>query len=232
MSLKQYRGKAVILAFIDAECQTLCPLTTTAMLDAKRSLGPAGKDVQLLGINVNWKSTQIDDVLNYTRLHGLTRRMALPDELVPAAAGAVWKEYGVNEKSLIADDTNNIDHVAAVYVIDPQGGVRTLFTTQNSYSAIPQFGQLLAAGRLASCCRAIRRFDSHYSYRRIVGITPSQSATAPALGRRQRHARSGQTASVRCSSPPGTRRRLTLRPSSSGLDAYAALRQRPAACRS
>jgi cytochrome oxidase Cu insertion factor (SCO1/SenC/PrrC family)/thiol-disulfide isomerase/thioredoxin len=181
VSLEQYRGKAVILAFIDAECQTLCPLTTTAMLDAKRSLGPAGKDVQLLGVNVNWKSTQIDDVLNYTRLHGLLGQWHFLTSSSLPQLERIWKEYGVNEKSLIADDTNNIDHVAAVDVIDPRGDLRTVYTTQSSYSAIPQFGQLLAndVSRVLPDHPKVR---SDYSYSRIVGTPPSEKARLPRAG--------------------------------------------------
>ena len=41
VSLHSFRGKVVILAFNDSECTTLCPLTTTAMVDAKSMLGPA-----------------------------------------------------------------------------------------------------------------------------------------------------------------------------------------------
>ena len=38
-SLSAYRGRVVILAFNDSECTTVCPLTTTAMVDAKEMLG-------------------------------------------------------------------------------------------------------------------------------------------------------------------------------------------------
>ena len=61
-----------LLDFNDSECTTICPLTTTAMLDAKRMLGPAARSVQLLGVDANPKATAIDDVLSYTQLHGLT----------------------------------------------------------------------------------------------------------------------------------------------------------------
>ncbi|HWD85515.1 MAG TPA: redoxin domain-containing protein, partial [Solirubrobacteraceae bacterium] len=40
ISLRAYRGKVVVLSFNDSQCTTICPLTTQAMLDAKRSLGP------------------------------------------------------------------------------------------------------------------------------------------------------------------------------------------------
>lgn len=181
VSLSQYRGRAVILAFIDAECQTLCPLTTEAMLDAKRSLGAAGRDVQLLGINVNWKSKQIDDVLNYTEAHGLTGQWHFLTSSSLPRLERIWKAYGVNERALIADDTNNIDHVAAVYVIGPQGRVRKLYTTQSSYAAIPQFGQELAHD-VSDVLPGHPGVNSNYSYAQVRGITPSQSHRLPREG--------------------------------------------------
>jgi hypothetical protein len=42
----------VILAFNDSECTTICPLTTTAMVDARTMLGSAADEVQLLGTTI------------------------------------------------------------------------------------------------------------------------------------------------------------------------------------
>ena len=180
VTLKQYRGKVVILSFVDAECQTICPLTTEAMLDAKHALGAAGKDVQLLGVNVNWKSTQIDDVLNYTELHGLAGQWHFLTGSL-AQLQRVWKHYGVNEKALMDEDSNAIDHVAAVDLIDPQGRLRTLYLTQTSYAAIPQFGQELAreASRLLP---SHPKVTSHLSYAEVKGITPAQQVSLPRSG--------------------------------------------------
>jgi cytochrome oxidase Cu insertion factor (SCO1/SenC/PrrC family)/thiol-disulfide isomerase/thioredoxin len=178
--LRQYRGKVVILGFIDAECQTICPLTTQAMLDAKRSLGAAGKDVQLLGIDANYKSTQIEDVANYTALHGLSGQWHFLTGSLPYLEH-VWDAYGVNEKALINDDSNAIDHVAAVYMIDPQGRLRVTFVTQSSYSSIPQFGQLLAQDA-SKLLPSHPRVSSHYSYAEVRGISPAQEDSLPRVG--------------------------------------------------
>ncbi|HEY5261936.1 MAG TPA: SCO family protein [Solirubrobacteraceae bacterium] len=180
VSLSQYRGKVVILSFIDAECQTLCPLTTTAMLDAKRALGPAGKDVQLLGINANWRSTQIDDVLNYTQLHGMTGQWHFLTGSL-AQLNRVWTAYGVNEFKLeekAKSVSRLIDHVAATVVIDPQGRWRTLYTTAGSYAAVPQLGQLLAqdASRLLP---AHPRVETDYSYAEVMGTPPTSAVSLP-----------------------------------------------------
>jgi cytochrome oxidase Cu insertion factor (SCO1/SenC/PrrC family) len=51
MSLSQFRGKVIILAFTDSQCTTVCPLTTASMLQARQLLGAAGTSVQLLGVN-------------------------------------------------------------------------------------------------------------------------------------------------------------------------------------
>jgi cytochrome oxidase Cu insertion factor (SCO1/SenC/PrrC family) len=74
VSLHSFRGKVVILAFNDSECTTICPLTTSAMVDAKAMLGSAGSRVQLLGIDANPTATQIKDVRSYSELHGMVRQ--------------------------------------------------------------------------------------------------------------------------------------------------------------
>jgi cytochrome oxidase Cu insertion factor (SCO1/SenC/PrrC family)/thiol-disulfide isomerase/thioredoxin len=180
VSLSQYRGKVVVLSFVDSECQTICPLTTQAMLDAKAALGRAGKQVQLLGVNANWKSTQVDDVLNYTELHGLTGRWHFLTGGLPQLE-RVWSAYHVNEKALEQAGSNSIEHVAATYVIDPQGRMRYLFTTYPSYAAIGQMGQLLArdASRLLP---SHPRVSSDESYAEIRGVAPTRKLTLPKLG--------------------------------------------------
>ncbi len=180
VSLSQYRGKVVILSFVDAECQTICPLTTQAMLDARAALGTAGRQVVLLGVNANWKSTQVDDVLNYTELHGLTGRWHFLTGGL-AQLQHVWSAYHVNEQALEQAGSNDIEHVAATYVIDPEGRARYLFTTYPSYAAIGQMGQLLAHDA-STLLPNHPRVSSDYSYAQIAGTPPTQKATLPALG--------------------------------------------------
>src|SRR5438270_9054642 len=45
VSLTDFRGKVVLLAFTDSRCTTICPLTTTSMVEAKRLLGAAASRV-------------------------------------------------------------------------------------------------------------------------------------------------------------------------------------------
>jgi cytochrome oxidase Cu insertion factor (SCO1/SenC/PrrC family)/thiol-disulfide isomerase/thioredoxin len=175
-SLSSYRGKVVLLAFNDSECTTICPLTTTAMLDAKRMLGAAGAQVQLLGVDANPKATSIEDVLSYSQLHGMTHEWRFLTGSLPALK-RVWKAYGIQaeiERGLIA-------HTPALFAIDPQGRLRRLYVTQQTYSAVGQLGQLLAqeASHLLPSHPPV---DSHLSYATIPGIGPSTPISLPAAG--------------------------------------------------
>jgi len=180
VSLSQYRGKVVVLAFIDAECQTICPLTSQELLDAKRSLGAAGKDVQLLGVNANWRSTQIDDVANYTDQHGLAGQWHFLTG-TPSQLERIWTAYGVDEQALVSTDSTAIDHVAAVDLINPKGQWTTAFTTAPSYASINQQGQLLAQA-ISKLLPSHPKVNAHYSYTTVPGIPPTQTTKLPRVG--------------------------------------------------
>ena len=176
MSLRSFTGKVVILAFNDSECTTICPLTTTAMLDAKRQLGAAGSQVQLLGVDANPKATSIEDVSSYSQLHGMQHQWHFLTGSL-AQLRRVWKAYGIEaevQRGLIA-------HTPALFVIDPQGRLRKLYMTQQSYTAVGQLGQLLAR-EASSLLPTHPHVDSGLSYAQIPGISPTATATLPKAG--------------------------------------------------
>src|SRR5580692_675653 len=116
MSLSQFRGRVVMLSFEDSECTTVCPLTTQSMVLAKELLGPAGKSVQLLGVDANPDAVKVADVLSYSRAHGMVNQW---DFLTGSAAQlkAVWKSYDI----AVQIESGQIDHTPALYVIDQKG---------------------------------------------------------------------------------------------------------------
>ena len=124
MSLSQFRGKVVILAFTDSECTTICPLTTVSMVEAKDLLGAAGDQVQLLGIDANPSATRVADVMAFSRAHGMVNQW---DFLTgsPAQLRAVWKAYYV----YVQIEKGQIDHTPAVYVIGQWGREQKLYLT-------------------------------------------------------------------------------------------------------
>jgi cytochrome oxidase Cu insertion factor (SCO1/SenC/PrrC family)/thiol-disulfide isomerase/thioredoxin len=176
VSLRSFRGKVVILGFNDSECTTMCPLTTTAMLDAKAMLGQAGRQVQLLGVDANPKATSIDDVLSYSEVHGMVHAWDFLTGSLPQLK-QVWHDYSVG----VEIDHNLVDHDPAIFVISRSGQIKKLFLTQQSYAAVGQLGQLLASAA-SGLLPGHPKVNSHLSYSHITGTSPTQPAVIPRLG--------------------------------------------------
>lgn len=168
VSLRSFRGKVVILGFNDSECTTMCPLTTTAMLDAKAMLGPAAAHVQLLGVDANPKATSIGDVLSYSEVHGMVHAWDFLTGSLQELR-SVWHQYSIG----VEISHKLVDHDPAIYVISPQGRIAKLFLTQQSYAAVGQLAQLLA-NEAAGLLPGHPPVDSHLSYSHITGIAPTQ----------------------------------------------------------
>jgi len=139
MSLSQFRGRVVILAFSDSECTTVCPLTTQSMVLAKDLLGKAGESVQLLGVDANPDATKVSDVMAYSRAHDMVNQW---DFLTGSTAQlkAVWKAYNIE----VQIEAGNIDHTPALYVINSRGVLEKLYLTTMAYSSVTQSAQVLA----------------------------------------------------------------------------------------
>jgi cytochrome oxidase Cu insertion factor (SCO1/SenC/PrrC family)/thiol-disulfide isomerase/thioredoxin len=176
VSLGSFRGKVVILAFNDSECTTVCPLTTTAMLDAKAMLGKAGGEVELLGVDANPAAISLEDVWSYSELHGMLHSWRFLTGSLPQLK-QVWKRYGIEA----AIERGEITHTPALFVIDRHGRLSRLYVTQMSYTAVPQLGQLLAqsASALLPGRPAVH---ADISYSRVEPTTPTESATVPRAG--------------------------------------------------
>jgi cytochrome oxidase Cu insertion factor (SCO1/SenC/PrrC family) len=176
MTLHQFRGKVVILSFVDSECTTICPLTTVSMVQAKQLLGAAGSKVQLLGVDANPDATSVADVMAYSRAHAMVNQW---DFLTGTRAqlAAVWKAYHI----YVQIQAGQIDHTPALFVIDPQGRERTIYLTQMNYASIGQAAQILA-DEAASLLPGHPRVASQRSLANIPGLGPSSAATLPGIG--------------------------------------------------
>ncbi len=140
-SLADFRGKVVVLAFVDSHCTTVCPLMTESMVQALRLLGPAASQVQLLGINANPLATKVADVASYTRAHHMQSRWRFLTGPLPELE-QVWRDYHV----YVAAVHNDIDHQPIIVLIDGRGRERTIYSTQMSYEGVLQQADLLAQG--------------------------------------------------------------------------------------
>jgi cytochrome oxidase Cu insertion factor (SCO1/SenC/PrrC family)/thiol-disulfide isomerase/thioredoxin len=176
VSLSSFRGKVVVLAFNDSECTTICPLTTSAMVQAKAMLGPAARRVQLLGIDANPQATSLEDVLSYSEVHGMLHQWHFLTGST-AQLRRVWKAYSIG----VQIDQRQVDHSPAVFVIDSTGKLAKLYVTQQSYAAVGQFGRVLAE-EVSSLLPGHPRVHSDLSYDHIAGIPPTSSVALPRAG--------------------------------------------------
>jgi cytochrome oxidase Cu insertion factor (SCO1/SenC/PrrC family) len=175
MSLSQFRGKIVILAFVDSQCTTVCPLTTVSMLEARQLLGAEGGHVQLLGIDANPAAESVGDVLAYSRVHAMVNQW---DFLTGSASQlkAVWKAYDI----YVQIAQGQVDHTPALYVISQQGREEKVYLTSMAYASVSQEAQVLAA-EAASLLPGHPRLARESSLAYIGGIAPTSAATLPGI---------------------------------------------------
>jgi len=175
-SLSSFHGKVVVLSFNDPQCTTICPLTTTAMLEAKKLLGAAAANVQLLGVGANPEVTDVAGVRAYSQAHGMLHKWLFLTSSLPRLK-RVWKAYGVG--AAVVQGT--IDHTPATFVIDPHGRERRLFLSLMSYSSVPQLAVVLARG-IADALPGHPRVRTSVSLGPIPLVGPRENVTLTRAG--------------------------------------------------
>jgi cytochrome oxidase Cu insertion factor (SCO1/SenC/PrrC family)/thiol-disulfide isomerase/thioredoxin len=176
VSLSSYRGRVVLLAFNDSQCTTICPLTTTEMVDAKRMLGAAGSQVALLGIDANPTATAVGNVRAYSEVHDMMHDWRFLTGSLGELKRA-WHAYHVE----VQIEQGAIDHTPALYVIGPTGTLARVYLVELAYASIHQQAQILAeaASRLLPGHPAVH---SHLSYARIASLAATSSVSLPSAG--------------------------------------------------
>jgi len=174
MALSQFRGKVVILAFVDSQCTTVCPLTTSSMVEAKNLLGTAGTQVQLLGVNANPQATSVAEVRAYSVSHGMINQW---DFLTGSEAQleTTWRAYHIADQI----DQGQIDHTPALLVIDARGREQKIYLTQMAYASVDQAAQVLAE-EVARLLPGRPRLRELRSVAYLPGLGPARRQTLAA----------------------------------------------------
>lgn len=129
VTLSSLRGHEVVLAFIDARCITLCPLTAQIMYAAKASLGTsAASKVMLVAVNANATATSISDVQAWSIQHGMLHQWLF---LTGSAKqlDTIYRSYKVYTQ---VNSDGSISHDPITYIIDPSGHERLTYETLDS----------------------------------------------------------------------------------------------------
>ena len=129
LSLSDFRGKVVVLTFMDSKCKDTCPITGAHFRKAYKQLNQnEASQVVFLGVNVNVKTNAVADVLETTHAwhmdeipswHFLTGKA---EALEP-----VWKDYDITVQPL--PNGSGIMHTPGTFLIDPSGRERWYIST-------------------------------------------------------------------------------------------------------
>lgn len=131
VSLSSLRGREVVLAFIDARCTTLCPLTAEILYDARAQLGSsAAKQIALVAVNANPTATSITEVQAWSIKHGMLHQWLFLTGTAKQLQ-SVYRSYQVYDQ--VGSDGSSI-HDPAMFIIDAKGREQLFFETLNSNS--------------------------------------------------------------------------------------------------
>ncbi len=123
VSLAAFRGRPVVLNFMDPHCVDICPLVAQELRFAEADLTGVAKDTVFLAVNVNPYAHAVSDVASFSRTHlldSITTWHFLTGPL--ATLRAVWRAYGVEVHA--PSPTADVIHTSVTYFIDPAGHER------------------------------------------------------------------------------------------------------------
>jgi cytochrome oxidase Cu insertion factor (SCO1/SenC/PrrC family) len=129
VSLGAYRGRVVVVTFLDPLCRNYCPVEAARLGDVVRGLPPAARPaIVSVSVNVfgNDRRYLVQDIRKWKVGSEFRWAVGTPKQLA-----SVWKRYDIGvldqPKKIAGVVVHNIVHTEAAYVIDANGDERALF---------------------------------------------------------------------------------------------------------
>jgi cytochrome oxidase Cu insertion factor (SCO1/SenC/PrrC family) len=145
LSLASFRGRAVVLEFMDPHCTDICPIVSAEFAIAYRDLGAAAARAVFIAVNVNAYHHGVSDVAAYSSEQRLTTIPAWHFLTGPVPSlQAVWRAYGISVTARGPDA--DVIHTSEVLFIDPQGQERYVADPMADYTSAGR--AYLPAGQL------------------------------------------------------------------------------------
>jgi protein SCO1/2 len=124
LTLARFRGKVVLLAFGFSSCGEVCPITLATLAGARKKLGEAAANVQVVYVTVD---PERDDAARMKKFLGSFDPSFLGGVGSRAEIDAAQKSYGISTtKKVYADGNYSIGHSSSIYLIDRAGGLRAV----------------------------------------------------------------------------------------------------------
>ena len=124
LDLERFRGKVVLLAFGFSSCGEVCPITLATLAGARKKLGEAATNVQVVYVTVD---PERDDAARMKKFLGSFDPSFIGGVGSRAEIDAAQKNYGISStKQVYADGNYSIGHSSSIYMIDRAGGLRAV----------------------------------------------------------------------------------------------------------
>ncbi|NNN01408.1 MAG: SCO family protein [Acidimicrobiaceae bacterium] len=149
ISLKSFRGRPIVLEFMDPHCVDICPIISQEFIDAYHDLGSVGSRVVFMAINVNQYHAGVADVAAFSNEHRLNSIATWHFFTGPVSIlRSIWRAYGITVEA--PSPNADVIHSSFVFFIDAQGRERyfanpTDFHTASGAAYLPA-GQLTSWG--------------------------------------------------------------------------------------
>lgn len=124
VSMRSLRGRTVLLAFLDSQCHSSCPIVGHQLGSVMRRLAPASRPV-IVVVSVDPAGDTPSGIRHALAKWQLGGPWGLHwvDASTRSQLASVWKAYGV----VVQPTTNDIVHSLALYLIDRHGDERTAY---------------------------------------------------------------------------------------------------------
>jgi len=136
-TLRDFRGKAVVMFFGYTQCPDVCPTTLFEMVHVMKILGPLANKVQVLLVTLDPERDTVQHLSEYVPAFD-PRFLGLVGNL--AATQRVAQEFKVFYQKVPGKHPGSytIDHTAGSYIFDPQGRLRLFVRYGQDAQAIAQ----------------------------------------------------------------------------------------------
>ena len=123
LTLARFRGKLVLMSFGFTNCAAVCPTTLATLAEARRALGTAAADMQVLFITVD---PERDDAAIMKRYVTAFDPSFVGGTGSPEALAAVRKAYGITANKVPMTGGYAVDHTSSIFLIDREGRLRAM----------------------------------------------------------------------------------------------------------
>jgi len=150
LNLARFKGKLVLLVFGFTNCPEVCPTTLATLAQARKELGAAAADVQVVYVTVDPERDSVERIRQYLAAfdNSFIGGTEAPDKLA-----AMRKRYGVVAEKIAAKQPTaanaayGMNHSTSVWLIDRTGRLRAMMPYGHEAKDFVHDLQLLLASK-------------------------------------------------------------------------------------